>query len=250
MAPGLDTEHGDRVSVSKKCCSLIVMASGLAFTAAACSAEKVPIAEDLSTRLVTADLFPGGWTMNLGPDDAPGDPSGILTEEQRALLPSIELCEDATDDARTAVDALEPIVFRQLDLAVDNPIDVPFDREGHLVFLQEFLYADASDRMRDTFDLVKSGMLSCLGELPAGEEGPGFAEEAPVPEVGDDRVGVVTSIEEAGGWAEWRINQTLVVDGTVMMMFVIVDIRSGNDIDPYFTDADIAEMIRVVADRL
>ena len=63
-------------------------------------------------------------------------------------------------------------------------------------------------------------------------------------------VGVFTSIEEAGGWAEWRINQTLVVDDTVMMMFVIADVRSGSDVEPYFTDADIAEMIRVAADRL
>lgn len=211
--------------------------------------DAVPTAEELSASVVMVDDFEGEWTLFAGPeDDQQLDPSGILTDEQRDLVPSFELCDRASDEARSVADSLRPLVFRQMDLAVDDEIDPPFDRTGHMIFMQQFLYAGDSDEMAESFDLVREGMLECLGEMPAGEEGPGFAEELEVPEVGDDRLGVLITMEEAGGWAEWRIHEVLMRDGPVLMQFVVVDIRAG--VEPYFTTEEFGEMVRTVAAKL
>lgn len=211
--------------------------------------ESIPTARQLSEALITASDFEGEWTLFAGPEeDQQLDPSGILTDEQRELVPSFDLCDRASDDAKKAAESLRPIVFRQLNLTVDDEIDPPFDRTGHMIFLQQFLYAGASDEIEESFDLVRAGMIECLGEMPAGEEGPGFADELEVPEVGDDRLGVLMTVEEAGGWAEWRIQEVLMRDGPVLMKFVVVDIRAGAD--PYFTTEAFGDMVRSAAAKL
>jgi hypothetical protein len=213
-------------------------------------AEQARSAEDLAAALVTVDDLEGDWEVNLGPDDAAMDESGVVPEEARPLLPSIELCEEVSEESRSAVESLRVLAFRHLDRTVDDPIDVPFDREGHMVFVQEFLHSTDEDDLDRTFDAVAAGLRACLGDLPAGEEGPGTAEEVEAPAVGDERVAVLTVIEEAGGWAEWRIHQTLVRDGATLLSFVIVDIRGGEGVEPYFTDAEIDTMVETAVARL
>lgn len=211
--------------------------------------DAVPTAEELSASVVMVDDFEGEWTLFAGPeDDQQLDPSGILTDEQRDLVPSFELCDRASDEARSVADSLRPLVFRQMDLAVDDEIDPPFDRTGHMIFMQQFLYAGDSDEMAESFDLLRAGTTQCLGEIPAGEEGPGLAQELDVPEVGDERFGVLITIGEAGGWAEWHIREVVVRDGPVLMQFVLVDIRAG--VEPYFTTEDFGDMVKTAAAKL
>lgn len=220
----------------------------------ACGDENssIPTPEDLSNSLVTDEDLDGEWTVNLGPDDreAAIDPSGVVREDQRDLLPTIDLCDRASDSSREAVRNLRPLAFRQLDLSVDDPIDPPFDREGHLVFAQEFLYAGETEIMKETFAEVRQGLLSCLGDIPAGEEGPGTAETLEVPEVGDDRVGVLTTISEAGSWAEWVIHQVLVLEGSTLLSLVVVDIRAGEGTEPYFSADDFGDILRIAVNKL
>lgn len=212
-------------------------------------ATAVPTPTELAAKLVTSDDLQGDWVMFEGPgDDQVLDPSGILTEEQRALVPSFELCDRASDEAKGVASTLLPIVFRQMDLKVDDDLQPPFDRSGHMIFMQQFLYAGEPDEMARSFELVRDGMIACFGEIPAGEEGPGRASELAVPEVGDDRLGVLMTIEEAGGWAEWRIYEVLTRDGPVLMKFVVVDIRAGED--PYFTTEEFGDMARTAAAKL
>jgi hypothetical protein len=222
------------------------------FLAAGCGDEVEPArsAGELAAALITADDLVGDWEVNPGPDDAAMDESGVVPEAARPLLPSIDLCEEASEESRSAVESLRVLAFRQLDLTVDDPIDVPFDREGHMVFVQEFLHSTDEDDLDRTFDALAAGLRACLGDLSAGEEGPGTAEEVDAPEVGDERVAVLTLIEEAGGWAEWRIHQTLVRDGATLLSFVVVDIRAGEGVEPYFTDGEIDTMVETVAGRL
>lgn len=212
--------------------------------------EATPSAEELSEVLMTADDLDGGWSIFTGPQggDEEIDPSGILTDEQRELLPSFDLCDAASDEAREIAQTLRPVVFRQMNLTVDDEINPPFDRTGHLIFAQQFLYSAEADEIERSFESLEDGMIVCLGETPAGEEGPGFSEELAVPGVGDDRFGVLTTIEEAGGWAEWRIQEALVRDGSVLMKVVVVDIRAGAD--PYFSDADFGEIVRTATLKL
>lgn len=228
----------------------VVLAGSLLLASCGNDEEAIPSAEQLSAMLISPDDLDGEWSIFNGPQggDQMVDPSGILTDEQQELVPSFDLCERASDEAKQVAEDLRPLVFRQMDLAIDDEIDPPFDRSGHMIFMQEFLFAgDADDIARD-FRIVRDGMIECFGEMPAGEEGPGFAEELTVPELGDDRIGVLITVEEAGGWAEWRIQEILMHDGPVLMKFVVVDIRAGTE--PYFTAEEFGDIARTAAEKM
>jgi hypothetical protein len=200
----------------------VVLGSALLVIGCGGGMERARSAEDLSAALITVDDLVGDWEVNFGPDDAAMDESGVVPEEARPLLPSIELCEEASEESRSAVESLRVLALHSTD--------------------EESLDA--------TFDAVAAGVRACLGDLPAGEEGPGTAEEVDAPQVGDERVAVLMLIEEAGGWAEWRVHQTLVRDGATLLSFVVVDIRAGEGVEPYFTDAEIDTMVETTAERL
>ena len=72
----------------------------------------------------------------------------------------------------------------------------------------------------------------------------------PVPAVGDARFGVLTTIEEAGESAEWRLHNAFVLDNDVLMSFLVVDIRAGDGVEPYYSTDDIDEMITIAADSM
>ena len=224
--------------------------AGLLVGGVACGSDdvSVPTATELAEHLVDVDTYEGEWSVNV-PDDAPeGAESGVVTDEMQQLLPRMELCEAATDEQQTAVDDVQWTAFRQLDLEVDDPIRPPDDRGGHMIFVQEALMSGEPDDVEATFELLRGGMAACLGEIPADEEGTGFAEEMKLPDVGDDRYGVITTFEEAGGWAEWRLHNTLVRDGPVLVSMMVVDIRA--DAEPYYTLDQIGEMVETAVERI
>ena len=226
-----------------------VIALAVAPAAASCGSDDAapPTAERLAGRLVDIDTFAGVWTVNRGPDDGADMSSGVIPEDQRDMLPGIELCDAAGADAKAAVESLTWLAYRQIDLTVDDPIEPPADRSGNMVFVQQFLTAGEHDELAATFDLLRAGSDACLGPIEASEEGPGEAATMPVPEVGDARFGVLTTIAEAGGWAEWRLYDAFVLDGDVLMSFVVVDIRAGEGVEPYFSIDDIDQMIAIAA---
>ena len=164
------------------------------------------------------------------------------------MIPRIELCDEASEDARAAADDLRWMAFRQLDLTVDDPIEPPDDRSGHMVFVHEYMLSGEPDEIEATFELLREGQQACLGEIEAGEEGPGMAEEMELPDVGDDRYGVLVTVAEAGDWAEWRFHTALVRDGSVLIQIVVTDIRAG--VDPYYTVEDAGEMVTTAIDLL
>ncbi len=227
---------------------------GLAVTPAlaACgdTTASPPTAEQLAGRLISVETFDGRWVVNPGPDDGTDISSGVIPADLRDMLPGIELCDAASAEARAGVESLTWTAFRQIDLDEVDPIEPPDDRSGHMVFVQEFLTSGDPDELATTFELVRAGSEACFGAIEATEEGPGRAEALPVPEVGDSRFGVLTTIEEAGGWAEWRLYNAFVRDGDVFMSLVIVDIRAGDDVEPYYSLDDIDQMIAIAADTL
>jgi hypothetical protein len=244
-----------RCAVSNPTISLrVVGVLGLAAASvlAGCGDEQdtAPTAEQLAAHLVTVDSFDGDWTINAGPDDGTDMTSGVIPGDQRDMLPTIELCEAASPEAQDAAESLTWTAFRQLDLTEDDPIDPPNDRTGHMVFVQQFLTSGDHDQLATTFELLRSGSEACLGPIAAGEEGPGQAEAMPIPEAGDARFGVRTTIEEAGGWAEWRLYNAFVLDNEVMMSFLVADIRAGDGVEPYYSTDDIDDMIVIAADTM
>lgn len=232
------------------CVVRIVVIVGLVTGGVACGTSEeveVPIAEELAERLIDVDTFDGDWSVNVPPDSSDAAISGVVTAEMQGLVPSIDLCDKASEASRTAADEIAWMAFRQMDLDVEDPIDPP-DRTGNMVFALEFLTADEPEEIEDLFDLLRSGMEACLGDIPAGEEGPGTSEVLALPDVGDERWGMVTVLEEAGGWAEWRIHSGLVHDGPVLALITVVDIRA--DTEPYYTYDDVGDMIATAAGLL
>jgi hypothetical protein len=229
-----------------------VLALAATSVLAACGDDQdtPPTAEQLAAQLVTVDSFDGDWTINAGPDDGSDMTSGVIPDDQRDMLPTVELCEAASPEAQAAADSLTWMAFRQLDLEEDDPIDPPNDRTGHMVFVQQFLTSGDADELATTFELLRSGSEACFGPIAATDEGPGQAEAMPVPTVGDARFGVLTTIEEPEGSAEWRLHNAFVLDNDVLMSFLVVDIRAGDGVEPYYSTDDIDEMITIAADSM
>ena len=214
---------------------------GLAAAACGDEADATPrTAEQLATALVEPADLTGAWTPHEAPVGA--DIDGVVTDEQQDLLPGLELCDRATDAAREAASGLRWKAFRQLDLTVDDPIDTPSDRSGHIVFVQEFLTSGDIDDITSSFDQIRVGMDACLGDFPAGEEGPGTAATLDVPAMGDDRVAVLTTMQESGGWAVWRLHQVMVRDGSTLLGFLVVEIHS-TDVAPLYSADDVAALV-------
>ena len=204
-------------------------------------------AEQLAASLLAPTDLTGTWTPHQAPDEASID--GVVSDEQQNMLPRMDLCDKASDSAREAVSAVQWKAFRQLDLTVDDPIDPPDDRSGHIVFAQEFLTSGDLDDITATFDQLRVGMDACLGEFPAGDEGPSTAATLVVPSVGDDRSAVLTTMDEAGGWAVWRLHQMVVREGSPLMAFLVVEIHS-TDAEPLYGDDEVAALVSAAVGQL
>lgn len=231
-------------------CSTLVVSAAL--LAGGCgddsAAPPVPSAERLASALITVDDQEGEWSVNTPPEGAGIPASGVVPADLQDALPAIELCDRASAASRAAVDGLRWKAFRQLDLTEADPIDPPGDRRGRMVFVQEFLTSGTPAETAATFGLIRDGMRACLGALPAGEEGPGTATSMALPEVGDERYGVLVTVREAGGWAEWRLHNALVRRGGVLMLMDVVEIRAG--VRPGYSVTDVGAFVTTAVDRL
>jgi putative hemolysin len=233
---------------------LAIGGATMVLAASACGdgddAAPVATPDELAASLLSPGDLEGAWSVTVPDDDVDIDLSGVVTEEMRDLMPGFELCPDASEAAQSAATGLEWDAFMQLELTTDDPIQPPDDRTGHMIFLQEFLLATDTDDTAATFDLLRDGIEACLGDIEADEEGPGYAEAMEVPELGDDRYGVLTTVDEAGGWAEWRLHQVIVRDGSALMSLVVTDIRAGDDVEPYFTIDAVGDIARTAVGKL
>ena len=227
---------------------VVVWSVAAAVLVVACATEP-PTSEDLAAVLVDVGDFEGEWTVDLGPDDAAEPLSGVVTEEQRAMLPTIDLCEAASGEARAAVDRLEWKAFRQLNRAVDDPVDPPVDREGHVVFVQEFLVSGSARDLARDFDLIRGGLDACLGDIPAGEEGPGYVSAVSLSDIGNQRAGYLYEIGEAGGSGTWYVYSSFVREDDVLLSMTVADVVLG-DLEPIIDQKLVDEMLRLAVDKL
>lgn len=216
----------------------------------ASSAAAVPTAEELASALVTADDYDGTWIVTVPPDAQEGA-SGVITEEQQEMMPRIVLCDQATAESRAAAEAVRWRAFRQLDQSEADPIDMAAgDRVGHMILVQEYLTSGDPAEIEATFTALRDGMQACQGDIPAGDEGPGTTEPMAIPDVGEDRYGDLTTLEEAGGGAYWLLYNALVRQGPVLMDLQVVDIVMGDGVQPEYSSDDIATFLTIAADKL
>jgi hypothetical protein len=210
----------------------------------------VPTAEQLASVLVTADDFDGKWTVNVPRDSQMATP-GVVPDSRQEMLPKIEFCGKASEESRSAADALRWQAFRQLDQSEENPIDMAGgDRVGHMIFVQQFLMSGNPVEVEKTFNALRDGMRACQGKIPAGEEGPGKAEPIAIPNLGDDSYGDLTTLEEPGGRAYWLLHNSLVRQGPVLMDLQVVDIVMGKGVQPAFTTGDIGTFLTTAVEKL
>lgn len=218
------------------------------------AAVAVPSAEQLAAALLAPGDVEGTWTVNAGPEgsdagDAPVTPAGVVLEEGQQLLPGIELCDAASDASRAAA-AVRWQAFRQLDQEELDPIEPPTDRSGRMVFIQEFLTSAEPEEIETTFNLLREGMAACLGPIPAGEEGPGRSDAIDITAVGEDHYAVLTTIEEAGGGAQWHLYTALVRTGPTLVSVTLVEITAGEGVDSQQSAASFGDVVAVAVGRL
>lgn len=223
---------------------IVVVVATTTFGLVGCSLARtrdkntVKTAEELAASLLTDEDLEGEWKLNPGPDGASLPASGVITDAVRGMLPRVEVCEKTNQTARDALDKLQWQAFRQLDKTVDNPIKPPADRAGHMEFVQQWAVSGEPDELESMFDDIAPGFLDCLGEVPAGEEGPATISEVDIDPVGDQRVAVLAQIEEAGGGGMWNVYSTLVRSHSVLMSVTMVDITLG-DLDAELGVSDL-----------
>lgn len=198
--------------------------------------------QELAGGLLVADDLEGNWKLNSGPEGADLSTTGIIDDTNRDKLPQIQLCDTASQESRDALNAIQWQAFRQIDKTVDNAIKPPKDREGHMIFVQEWLTSGESNELELVFDDISAAVKECLGDIPTGEEGPGTITEAEIEPIGDQRVAALTQFEEAGGVGTWNIYSVFIRAGTVLMGVTAVDIVLG-DLEPELTVADLDEIL-------
>ncbi|MEY2626513.1 MAG: hypothetical protein RJB08_272 [Actinomycetota bacterium] len=186
--------------------------------------------DDLAAALLTNDDLSGEWTLNLGTkaqDQERLPESGLLSEEQRKMLPTVHLCEAADASAQKAADRLHWDVYRQLDKKVADPVDVPKDRVGNMVFVQESMLLGKGSTLANTLDDLFPGIEKCLGPMPASEEGPGDSEKIAITASADQKIGVLYTVEEAGGAGTWHVYNAILRKGSVVVSVMATDIALG-----------------------
>lgn len=237
------------MSVVERCAAgAMALLLGVAIVSCGDDTPPEPLrAEQLAARLVAPGDLDGEWAVDEGPDGIALN--GVVTDEMRPMLPTFDLCEAASAESRAAAEAVEWQAFTQLDRTVDDPLDPPSDRSGRIVFVQEFLAAGPESDIDSTFDLVRAGWEACLGDVPAGEEGPGTVSAFSLPDVGDERTGTLTTLGEAGGWAEWRVHSVLVRSGATLLALTVADVHS-NDVEAQYTDDEVGAIVRTIVDGL
>lgn len=210
--------------------------AAVAFTLVGCaesttSPKLVLSPQQLADDLLVADDLDGDWKLNAMPDGVDLSTTGIIDDSNRDKLPQLQVCDTASQASRDALGSIEWGAFRQIDKTVDDPIKPPADREGHMIFVQEWLASGDADELESLFGDVSTAVTECLGDIPAGEEGPGTVTQVEIEPIGDEHVAALTQFEEAGGIGTWNIYSVFVRTGTVLVGMTAVDIVLG-DLEP------------------
>ena len=203
----------------------------------------VPSAADLAGSLVTpADLGPG-WIPWEGFTAWPGGEPGVIPDDQRALLPKLDMCPSAGEKAVALAEGLPWQAFTQLHQETSNPF-------ATMVVAQQLLLADEPDRTAETFTTLRDGLTRCLTEnLPAGDWEIGRRERLQVPAVGQDRYAERTAGFEAGG-ARRDTRLVLVQDGPVLMAIRIDEVLISPDAEATLPPETVNALVSTMADKL
>lgn len=211
-------------------------------TAAPSPGGPVPSAADLAGHLVTPADLGSDWTLWEGFADWPGGEPGVVPDDQRALLPKLELCPSAGEEAAALAADLPWQAFTQLRQETDDPF-------ATMVVAQELLLADEPDRTAQTFTTLRDGLTSCLTEnQSSGDWEIGRTERLEVPAVGEDRYAERSSALDAEARRDSRL--VLVKDGAVLMAVRIDEVLISPDAEAGLPQETVDAVVTAMANKL
>jgi hypothetical protein len=205
--------------------------------------------------LVVASDLGADWSVRHNPDFPEMSETGVVSDEARAMLPQVSMCEAADAEAQAAADDLEWVAFRQLDLATGEPTEAPSPGERpthHLVFAQEFLATGEPDAMAATYDALVAGGDACLGTEETVDGETVRTTELPVSALGGASHGwrdLVSEPGPAGRSATWNLRRVLVREGDVLLMAQVAEIASPQ-VPTVLDDARVGVILETMVDKL
>lgn len=197
----------------------------------------VPNPAQLAEALLTADDLGGDWVL---PADAV---AGILPDEAKAELPTLDLCEAAGAEAKA--------VAAGLDWQVGTGFTLGRAPDGGFTpsFLELALAGDP-DQIAATFATVRDGLAACIGTRQLIEDGGDFAiEEVPLPGVGDDRIGLRwRQLDQPEGSDRWDVRLVLIRAGAVIVWINEVEVNPAAQ--PVVGPDELAAIAVAAAEKL
>lgn len=213
-----------------------------------------PAAEVAATLVVAADLG-ADWSIRQNPDFPEMSETGVVSDDVRAMLPQVSMCEAADAEAQAAADDLRWVAFRQLDLATGQPTGAPSPGKPplhHLVFVQEFLATGDPAGLAATYDALVAGGDACLGTETTDDGETVRTTVLTVSALGDASHGwrdLVSEPGPAGRSATWNLRRVLVRDGDVLLMAQVAEITSPR-VPTVLDDARVGAILETMVDKL
>jgi hypothetical protein len=205
------------------------------------TASDVPTGAQLASHLGSPADLGSGWKLWEGFADWPGGVPGEIPDDQRTIIPTLQMCPQAGETAVAQAADLRWQAFTQLQLETPDPF-------SNMVAVQQFLVADEPSRTVETFTILRDGLTSCLtANLEDWELG--LRESLAVPTVGDERYAERGwGVDASGARLDTRL--VLVLDGPTLMAVRFDDIMINPGSEPALTQAQVDAVLQVMAARL
>lgn len=243
----------------------VTATTALALTLAACgsadgggdggggdAAGAVPAAEVLADLLVTPEDLEGDWLLDEAFAEWPDGQPGVIPQDQQGMMPTIDLCDAASEESRAAAEGLEWQVFTQLNMDIPEITRTAEGQVGNMVAVQEYMLAGEVSDIEATFAALRDGIDACIDVPTEMEEGTVTSERLDVGEIGDDRIATRTVLDDrsGGGVVLWTGNDAIVRIGTILWSVNVIELIAGADAEPVLDADEIQSIIDTAAEKI
>ena len=209
-------------------------------------------AGEVAALLVGPEALGDGWSTLTDPGGEYAFDDGVVTDENRDMLPRFEQCAAADETSQQDIDTPQWDAYRQLNLATGTASGEPTPGtrpEHHLVFVQEYLLADDPSAVTASYAELERGMEACANQETTSEDGETITSEPlDAPAVGDAATGLrYTVTEPGGGGAVWDLRTVAFRSGDLLVGLTVAEIATPT-VDRVLDDAAFAEIVRATAD--
>lgn len=207
-------------------------------------------AEAVAALLVAPEDLGEDWSTRTDPTGESGLEAGVVTDDNRDMLPRFEQCATAEEPPQS--DPLHWDAFRQLDLAtqVTGKPRPGVRPTHHLVFVQELILTDTPEAVTTTFADLEEAVAACIGQQATSGDGEEITS-APleVPAVGEAATGLRYTVTEPGGRGGpvWDLRNLAFRDGDLLVALSVGEIASPS-VERVLDDAEFARILQAAHD--